>query len=166
MHMKAAHGKAQESIYRQRFVVPQCFHSCSPCKFGYKKSLYDVTTIFCWPHNLYIFIDMKEFLLFGELALPLLIVNIFLFFSPLNIFYANYLLLRRTIIVSRLFKRCEQSEPFKQNFVMLICYPFASKENCMKHECILTPWRTYTALSCCSSSFFFVTCTGCLTVYF
>lgn len=49
---------------------------------------------------------------------------------------------------------------------MLICYPFASKENCMKHECILTPWRTYTALSCCSSSFFFVTCTGCLTVYF
>ncbi|RZC05995.1 Polyadenylate-binding protein-interacting protein 7 isoform B [Glycine soja] len=37
MHMKVAHGKAQESIYLQRFVVPQCFDSCSPCKFGIKK---------------------------------------------------------------------------------------------------------------------------------
>jgi len=25
MHMKEAHGKAQESIYRQRFVVPHCY---------------------------------------------------------------------------------------------------------------------------------------------
>lgn len=25
MHMKEAHGKAQESIYRQRFVVPKYF---------------------------------------------------------------------------------------------------------------------------------------------
>jgi len=38
MHMKAAHGKAQESIYRQRFAVPQCFPSRSPFKFGYKKT--------------------------------------------------------------------------------------------------------------------------------
>ncbi|TKY58072.1 Polyadenylate-binding protein-interacting protein 7 [Spatholobus suberectus] len=31
MHMKAAHGKAQESIYRQRFVVPHFYHSSYPC---------------------------------------------------------------------------------------------------------------------------------------
>lgn len=68
---------------------------------------------FAGSHNLCIFIDMKEFLLLGELVLPLLIVNIFLLVSSLNIFYANYLSLRRTMIVSRLFKRCEQFEPFK-----------------------------------------------------
>lgn len=41
MHMEAAHGKAQESIYHQRFVVPQCFDSSSSCEFRSEKRLHD-----------------------------------------------------------------------------------------------------------------------------
>jgi hypothetical protein len=48
MHMKEAHGKAQESIYRQRFAVPHCYPL-----FLSNGLLIKTKTVSCYNENIY-----------------------------------------------------------------------------------------------------------------
>jgi hypothetical protein len=48
MHMKEAHGKAQESIYRQRFAVPHCYPL-----FPSNGLLIKTKTVSCYNENIY-----------------------------------------------------------------------------------------------------------------
>jgi hypothetical protein len=55
MHMKEAHGKAQESIYRQRFAVPHCYPL-----FLSNGLLIKTKTVSCYNENIYFSTLLKQ----------------------------------------------------------------------------------------------------------